>query len=457
MNVARRLVAGLALLVTGGLLGLAAPSDAQDVGSVEAFSVSSRAHAIRVMFDTPGSLPIGPLLELTAPESRASLTTGDEGTAFSAIGYPGPVLAGLPQVAATAGVDLSFLPDYPLAITATSSGPTEVRDTTAVPGGSMEAVVDGGHVTALTRTPALGLPGVIELGTLRSTATIDHDDEGVRAEASTEAGGLSLLGGLVKIGAVRSTVEAGSDGGEPTSRASTKVVEATFLGAPVTIGVDGIELVPGTSILQGVVASVLEPLGGPNGLLAATGLRIRAGATIDAPTGDRVRVGAEGLTIEVNSELDIELLDLVLAALPPIPAIPGLPVGPTDAIGLLQANQVRSVSIGQAVVDLTARGPAPTVEAGPVDSPPSLDAGASPSFGPVTPLDLAPLTPGPSAAPRGGGPPLLPERPASAALVAVGGALVASVGFRRFADRVLAANGAPAPCALLDPEVPDGS
>ncbi|MDQ2648475.1 MAG: hypothetical protein M3Z03_02845, partial [Actinomycetota bacterium] len=409
MRPRRRLVAGLALLLAGAGLGLAPTSRAQDEGSVQAFALTSRAHAIRVLFDTPGSLPIGPLVELTAPESRVNLATGDQGTAFSAIGYPGPVLAGLPQIAATAGADLSFLPPYPLAITATSSGPTEVRDTTAVPGSSMTAVVDGGHVVADTRTPALGLPGVIELGTLRSSATADHEDGGVRATATTEAGGVSLLGGLITIGAVRSTAEASSVGGEPERSASTKVLEASLLGAPITIGVDGIELVPGSSLLQGVVASVLEPLGGPNGLLAATGLRIRAGTTVESLASDRVRVGAEGLTIEVNSQLDIEVLDLVLNALPPIPAIPGVPVGPTDAIGLLQANQVRSVSIGQAVVDLTARPEEPAVA--PPSAPPAPgDTGVTPSFDlPSAPVSPLPLDPGRPASPASGGSsPLLP-------------------------------------------------
>jgi hypothetical protein len=236
------------------------------------------------------------------------------------------------------------------------------------------------------------------------------------------------------------------------------VLEANLLGAPITIGVDGIELLPGSSILQGVVASVLEPLGGPNGLLAATGLRIRAGTTVESLASDRVRVGAEGLTIEVNSQLDIEVLDLVLNALPPIPAIPGVPVGPTDAIGLLQANQVRSVSIGQAVVDLTARPEEPAI-ATPDATPVPGIVGATPSFdlpsAPVTPL---PVDPGRPASPTGGGAPLLPPRPASGALVAVGGALVASVGLRRFADHALApAAGAAGTCNLLDPEVPDGS
>jgi hypothetical protein len=452
-----RLLVGTVLVVVGGLLAAAGASSAQDAGAVSAFTISGRSHAIRLLFDTPGSLPIGPLVELTAPESRASLSTGDDGTAFSAVGYPGPVLAGLPQIAATAGADLSFLPPYPFAVTATSSGPTEVHDSTAVPGSSMDAVVDGGHVQAVTRTPAIGLPGVIDLGSLRASATAVHDG-GVTASGSTEATGISLLGGLISIGAVRSTATATSDGGKPTASASTKVLDATFFGAPVTIGPDGIELTPGGTVLQGVVASVLEPLGGPNGLLAATGLRIRAGTTIDDETDDRVIVGAEGLTLEVNGKLDIDLLDQVTALLPPIPAIPGVPVGPTDAIGLLQANQVRALNIGQVVVDLTARtadGDA-TVDL-PADSP-AAPVG-DPSFGfPSVPGGAtgAPVAPSTGGQPTGSSGVPLPPLPASGALVALGGALLASVGFRRFADLTLTPAPASAACALIEPEASDG-
>jgi hypothetical protein len=457
VTVRARVQAGVALLVAAGLLAAAGASSAQATGEVTAFSLGARSYAVRVLFDTPGSLPIGPLVELTAPEARATLSTGDEGSAFSAVGYPGPVLAGLPQIAATAGADLSFLPPYPFAVTATSSGPTEVHDSEAVPGSSMDAVVDGGHVEAVTRTPALGLPGVVELGTLRASATADHDTT-VRAEGSTEAGGLSLLGGLLTIGAVRSNAQATSDGGEPMVTASTDVLDVTFLGVPAIIGVDGVELLPGSTVLQGVVASVLEPLGGPNGVLASTGLRIRAGATIDERTVDRARAGAEGLTIEVNGALDIAVLDLVLAALPPIPAIPGVPVGPTDAIGLLQANQVRSLNIGQVVVDLTARGAADA------DSPPTgsgAPAGAAlPSFGsPSFPTGTA----GGGAPAGGGSEPTapaglpLPPLPASGALAAVGGALLASVGLRRFADFAVTPAAAVGACTLIDPEAPDGS
>jgi hypothetical protein len=443
-----RLAGGVILLVVGGLLSAASAVRAQDAGEVTAFTLGSRAFAVRVLYDTPGSLPIGPLVELTAPESRATLSTGDEGSAFSAVGYPGPVLAGLPQIAATAGVDLSFLPAYPFAVTATSSGPTEIHDSVSVPGSSMDAVVTGGKAQAITRTPAIGLPGVLDIGTLRSTAEAVHDGT-VTASSSTEAGGINLLGGLIKIDAIRSQASATSDGGTPTATASTNLIEGSFLGSPIRIGLDGIELMPGTTILQGVVNAILQPLGGPDGILAASGLRIRAGAVRTDITADKAVVGAEGLTLEVNGAVKIGLIDDLMALLPPIPAIPGVPVGPTDAIGLIQAYQVRTVNVGQATVDLTARGPAAEEPLPDSDGAVTQD----PSFGfPDVPSFDSPSLPpssGPVSRPTGGGALPLPPLPASGALVAIGGALVASVGFRRFADLALDPVVAPTACALI--------
>lgn len=453
-----RLATGLVALVSSGVLALAGASQAQDAGGsgrVEAFTLTSRAHAVRLTFDTPGALPIGPLLELTAPESRAGLATGDAGTAFSAVGHPGPVLAGLPQILATQGAAIPGLPPYPFAVEASTSGPTEVLDTTAVPGSSMRATAKDGHVEADTRTPALALPTLFDLGTLRSRATAVHDG-GVAVSASTEVSNIDLLGGLVHVGAIRSRVEGASDGGKPTGTASTTVVDATLFGQPVTITADGIELVPGQSIQHQLVSSLLEPLGGPNGLLAATGLRIRAGATVRNLTDDTAVLGAEGLTIEVNGRIDTSALQAIVNQIP-LPAIPGSPVQLTDLVGIVGSNQTRSLSIGQVSATLTARGPEALDD---LDGDAGVDLGGGfPSLGGDGDVPSFDELGAPVATPGGTGrrperslPAPLPALPASGALAALGGGLVLSVGLRRFADVVLDPVAAGAACALQ----PDG-
>lgn len=461
-----RLVGGVALLVASAGLALAGASQAQDaVGpGVDAFTLTARGHVVRVTFDTPGALPIGPLVELTAPEARAGLSTGDVGDAFSSVGFPGPVLSGLPQILATQGAALP-LPPYPFVAEATTSGPTDVHDTTSLPGSTMTAVARDGRAEAEARTPALVLPSVIGIGSLRSAATAVHTT-GVTTTASAELADVDLLGGLIHLGALRSHAEATSDGGRPTGSASTSVVDASLLGVPIRITPDGIELVPGQSIRHQLVASLLAPLGGPDGLLAATGLRIRAGATISTITDDSAQVGAEGLTVEVNGKLDVSALADVVNALPALPTIPGSPVQLTDAVGILGSDQIRSFSIGQVTAELTARpalGDGSSVDPGlgGAGGLPDLGSGsAPPAFDELgTPVGLPGGTPGRSGSGTGSDPLPLPPLPASGALAALGGGLLLSVGLRRFADVVLDPAAAPgAACALVTdlPDHPDG-
>jgi hypothetical protein len=456
-----RRIAGLLLGTAGALLVLApgapaaplapaapaAPAAADAVGEIGGYKAEARSHALKVVFDTPGALPVGPLLELTAPESRATLGTGGSGTAFSSLGYPGPVVAGLEQVATAAGVEIPVdLPPYPIQAAASTSGPTEVRDTTTVPGSSMEAIATDGHVVATTRAPALGLDTVFELGSLSSSAAVDLD--GVLAvTATTRVGPVSLLGGLLYVEGITSTATATTDATAADGSASTNVVGATFLGTPVTIGPDGITIEDQSTLLAGAVQDLLEPLGGPNGVLAASGLAVRAGAVRQDVGGAAAVVGAEGLTVEVNGALDLGPLQALLDVLPPLPTIDGLPIQPADALGILQANQIRSVTLGQVVAEVTASPKtAPPARPAPATGGPAAGPVASPALPQLPALGDATWAP-PAAAPAAGdsGPaPLsrtgapLPGAPAGYVLLAVAGGLLASSATRRLPDLALA-------------------
>lgn len=456
----RRAVAGGVFVALGAVLAVASTSlaaDAPRTTEVSAFTSTARAYAVRVLFDTPGALPVGPLLELTAPEARAGLSTDDVGDAFSAVGYPGPVVAGLPQILAATGNKPPDLPPYPLAVEASSSGPTEVDDTTSAPGSAMHAEAHDGRSAADTRTPALGLPGVLSVGSLRATSEVVHDG-GIAVRSTTVATDVDLLGGLLHLAGVRSTATTASPPGAgraPTGTAETVVTGATFLGTPAVVTPDGVELAPDRTIRHDLVAQALDRLGGPNGLLAATGLRIRAGATTERIAGDTANVGAEGLTLELDGTLDTSALDAVLAALPPLPTLQGAPMQPADLVAALRARQVRTLNVAQATADLTSRvgGPAADDFGGGTSGALPDVGGTSPAFGaggataPGAPAVAVPAQPASSS----GEPPRLPALPASGALVAIGGALLASVGARRFAELALA----PAPTAECDLTTPE--
>jgi hypothetical protein len=168
-------------------------------------------------------------------------------------------------------------------------------------------------------------------------------------------------------------------------------------------------------------------------------------------------LGAEGLVVEVNGQLDVSALEDLLAQLPALPTLPGSPLQPTDLIGILGSDQTRSLSIGQVTANLTARRTPSGVD---TVSGPDLGGGATPigDLGPIPSFDEPGSPVAPSAGRTGGGGSApsgslsLPSLPASGALAAIGGGLLLSTGLRRFADAVLDPMAAGAACDLR----PDG-
>lgn len=454
---------GALLLVAPGAPAVpAASSDTVPAAEIGGFRLQARSHAVKVLFDTPGALPVGPLVELTAPESRVTLGSGPSGTALSSLGHPGPVIAGAEQIAAAGGYELpADVPDYPVQASASTSGPTEVRDTTTVPGASMVALADGPHVEARTEAPGLGLPGVVELTSLASEATGDSGDV-VTGSGSTRVGPISLLGGLIEIDAVRSTASATSNGTVADGAAATEVLGASLLGQPIVVDPDGIAFAGTDSGTGALLQGALAPLGGPDGLLAAAGLSLRVGSIRDEAAGAAAVAGTEGLLLTFAGAVDLSSLDPVLELAFLVPPVEGLPLQLADAVAVLQAEQVREIAIGQVLVDVTASPPAsfpaPTLAApgtpagpAPASSGPAGSAGTSAHPTVAAPAgggdgDPTPLAPAPVGA---GG--TLPSAPAGYALVVLGGGLLLSAGTRRLPDLALATGARPGADCLRPP------
>lgn len=371
------------VLVVGS--AVAAPDPAPSATSLGGYSLLGRATAIRTLYDTPGSLPVGPLLEVTSPEAQASLATGPFGSALSSTLYPGPLVEGAPALLATLGAPTGDVPPYPVVVRASTSGPPEATDEPA-PGTGMFARVDGTLAEARSTSGASAADPVLTAGGMRADAASLVEGDAAMATATTQVSDVVALGGLLVIESVRSSLESSSDASTGRSSGGTVVSGASFAGTPVTIDEDGISLVPegdeAASPLSAVAGSAVDP----DALLSELGISVRVAEPTERIDGATVTRMTEGLVISFDDEIGETPLDGPAAELPTAP-IPGSPIsGPADLVSLLTSRQVAEVSIGRVEVTAGAspgfelpsfEGPVPTTGPDPAPGPSSLGTGTA--------------------------------------------------------------------------------
>lgn len=466
-------------LATTGVRADAVQTDGgtqQDEAVLGGYTLVGRANAVRLLYDLPGSLPIGPLVEVAAPEATTRLATGPVGSALSAMGYPGPIVLGWEALMAQGGFESPLpIPDYPLAVSATTSGPTEVRDDRTVPGGSMHARAEGAEAEAVTVSPSNDASPILSIAGSRSSSRSSVAST-AETTATVEVAGVVALGGMLRIDSVRSALRASSDGETGRTGGGTTVAGASFLGQPVEIDGDGIRFTdpppaadPVAAPLDAALAEVLSQFGGLDEALAEAGIRIRLADPRATGAGAAAELVTEGVTIEIEQELGAGPLGQLLALVPLLPDVPGPPVGPNDLVQVIQARQVTSISIGRAEVAAAA---APAFEL------PPLGPGAIPPGGNVPVAEGASPSGSPAfgGGPSGAGPPGAPGTPAGAltgpiadtgplglpgvvgpgvVLAALVGGVLLSLGTRKLPDWAL--DGAAVATATCDRAIEGGS
>lgn len=487
---ARRRALG-SLLLVGPLLVLATAAGsrflpaADAAGSLGGYQLSARAHAARILYDLPGSLPIGPLVESATVDSAARLATGPRGSAYSSVGYPGPVVLGGEALLAQGGAQFPFdIPDYPVLAQASTSGPTEDRDDQTVPGAVMAATAKGTEVVA--ETSAAGAPAdpIVTYGNVRSIGSSTVTDAAA-ARARVELNDVVVAQGVLVIDSIVTELSATSDGATATSDGRTSYSGAALLGLPVTIDGTGVHFVdpPADSPLAGVggalgsgldpaaaaLAQVLATAGGDaNQVLAQAGIRVRLTEPRASVAGAGATRVSEGIVVEIEQELGATPLAALFAAIPPLPDLPGSPVGPNDFVRIVQARQVTEIALGRAEVASSAAPsfapPAlrPTIRATPAVPDAPVLVGQTPSL--AGPMGVAPVVdpagatgPGMVAIgptrPTAAGPGLVLAPTTTAGLVALSvlGALLLTLGTRKLPDWAMAGTGAAAAsCDLID-------
>lgn len=412
----KRLALSVAAL---GLLGAGLPtagpvSASSPVAEEPGFSgYSSRAWAAPVrieIYDPAIPIPSSPQIEV---EFGYSMVEADSGSSHGRASWlwPGdPVGEGLKTFVEQTGLPPKLgEKGYPAQVNAIApGGPAEHKDE-PLPGTIMRTTASDTGATASTgfspdgesqdseETPEsplgglLGLLGVqpapgeppasapgipaplealVDFGGYQSSSRNSADGASVQASSRSALGEVRLLGGLIKMSGISARSVASSDGSKGVATGRSTYGSMTIAGKEFSIGPDGV-----------VAAGKPGPLPGlpddPAAALAKLGLKIVVPKTRLTREGDKAVSVAEGLRIELNTEI----LRPVLSALPLDKLVALFP----DLPG--QASQLKSVLSGvtslapRFVITLgVATSTVDTVQAVPVEPAPTLPEPAAPDL-----------------------------------------------------------------------------
>ena len=227
-----RVVAVLAL--TGSAVALLpTPAPAEGLATFDA-----RAAATGVdVTAANASIPLGLVVQGTAPVARAALDSLGTSEALAAGPYPGDLAASLPgTVKTTSGIPL---PDYPLvAATSAGDGPKEV----VAPGVSLRAE------SRASRSTSRATVGSDSTGSTSSADAERDDDGGVSATAVARWDALRVLDRLTLSGVIAEARTTVDQAGERTSRSSLRIdaIDAAglLLAVPATTPKGGLPDLP---------------------------------------------------------------------------------------------------------------------------------------------------------------------------------------------------------------------
>jgi hypothetical protein len=394
MRFTKRTTQGAALLLLAGSAVLLVPGSAP-ADTLSTFDARAAASGIDVTIAN-ASIPLGLVIQGTAPVARAALDSLGTSEALAAGPYPGDLAASLPgTVKTTSGIPL---PDYPL-MAATNAGdqPKEV----VAPGMSLRAE---SHAQRAAGRATVGSDST------GSTSTADaerSDAGGVQATAVARWDVLRVLDRLTLSGVVAEASTTLDEAGARTSRSSLRIdaIDAAGLvvSVPATTPKGGLPDLP--PVVSGQPALPKPPPSDPTPLPAGgttvTGpvLRFADGQfTVVSGTGGKpteVPVPAAGVA-DAFKKLGIEMtyqaaqptatgvVAPVLSFRTTLPALPDNPTafqGPTTVtvdVGRVttsvtgQANPGAGIGVGPIAGLPTPAGSAAALE----PSPPATDPGA---------------------------------------------------------------------------------
>lgn len=429
-----------------------------DASSLGGFSLLARANPFQLTYDSPGLLPVDPIIQVSVPEAFTTLASGPTGYSLASLTFPGPLLADLGSAVAQEGPECqppTPIPSYPLRSEAFfPQGPTDA-DGSPVPGSRMHAIANGLNTSAMSAWSDLEFPTVFSLGSVSGTSSTSGTGDTAVTTAKSVVHGFSLLGGMVTIDSVTTDLKATSNGNDGATQGTTRVAGAAVAGQPVTIDETGVH----------PVTDGAKPL---TDALAQGGISIKVTSHHENKDGGLAERVADGVVIEIDyNGQTAPVISTLLAAIPtgqlPADNFTGCaPSSPQALVNLFKDVHIESIALGAATVSSNAS-PAFTLPSLDVSTPlpgatdvsgVSLDAGGGDLGGGSSGASggaLSSATPsafantGTEAAGFVGGEAV----PAGLVLLALAAFLLAGAYARRFADAALTASGG-ADCPLGD-------
>lgn len=340
-------------------LSLAGPARADTPASLGGFNVSADGNAVDILIDnTTGLAGIHPFTEADFPEAQSNFATGPFGSGLATVFWPGNAGGNFGSLSGELGLPAQLEPlaaklnDPAKANAQYPSGPASATYPAGAPNGAFEmhSTADSSGITATADIADTGAKGVLSFSTAKGTSS-SLADTTARANASSDLSGVSVLGGLLDIGSIQSTASAKSDGTTGTGSASTHVTGVTVLGQPASIGSDGLVLPDFAKSLGPVTGPVVQDL--ITQTVSALGMQVTEFPSSQTQNGASFSTTTGGLAIKMSFPPSaVSLLEQLGSAIAPlfppqaaiIPTLPGLLQGMTLTVTLGRATASATAS-----------------------------------------------------------------------------------------------------------------
>lgn len=355
--------AALAIAIVGLTVGLAGPADASSVQSAPptlgGWNVSANGNVVDILVDNATGLAgVHPLSEADFPEAESDFQTGPFGSGLATVFWPGSAGGNFGSLSSQLGFPSQLQPltsqlnDPIKASTSYPTGPTSARYPAGSSGGAvvMQSTAGPGGTTAEGAVNDQTQSGaVLAFSQAKGTSSAEASNTAT-ANASSNLSDIKLLGGLIDIGSITSTATATSDGNTGTGSASTAVGAVTVLGQPASIGSNGLVIPNYPSSLGVITGPIVQNALGQ--VISGLGLTVTEFPATQQAKGAGFVATSGGVSIGIDPPSSaaptLEQAASVLAPLFPSQAaiIPTLP-------GLLQGAKV-TITLGRATASTNA-------------------------------------------------------------------------------------------------------
>ena len=343
----------LAFAGTLGLLPLMLGTGARaaTAPALGGWNVNADGNVIDMVLDNATGLAgIHPFTEADFPEAESQFATGPFGSGLATVFWPGSAGGNFGSLSEELGIPsqleplVSQLNDPVRANAQYPSGPASASYPAGASGGAIEMQSTAG-ANGTTATAALSdesVPSLISFSSAKGTSSSSAAGSAAGGTATSDLGGISLLGGLVDIGSVTSTATATSTGTTSSGSTVTHVAGVTVLGQPASIGTDGLvlpKIATSSNLLDSLIPSILQTA--LQQTVSALGLRVTEFPSSQVHSGASDTVTSGGVQVEVippaGAATTLEAAAALLAPYFPsqaaiVPTLPGLLQGATLTI-----------------------------------------------------------------------------------------------------------------------------